>query len=67
VLTDDREWCSLRTVTSTTDHVIVSAAVPPAVDKILSDYCAANDRSKSWLIRSLLISWANAQRKTKTK
>lgn len=54
-------------MTSTTDHVIVSAAVPPAVDKILSDYCAANDRSKSWVIRSLLISWANAQRKTKTK
>ncbi len=29
-MTDDREWCSLRIVTSTTDHVIVSAAVPPA-------------------------------------
>jgi hypothetical protein len=44
-------------------NVIVSAAIPQAVDELLESYCAKQERTKSWVIAKLLISWANAQRK----
>ena len=45
------------------DGVVVAAQIPKQVNDLLELYCGAKDRSKSWLIRSLLVSWANNQRK----
>lgn len=54
-------------VTVEKNNVIVSAAIPQAVDEILETYCAKEERTKSWVIAKLLISWANTQKKKSNK
>jgi predicted DNA-binding protein len=50
---------------TTTDRQIatVSAEIPLSAYRILEKFCERNDRTKSYVIRSLIISWANRQRK----
>ena len=43
--------------------VLVATEIPLAVHEILEKYCEQHDRTKAWVIRSLIISWANRQRK----
>jgi hypothetical protein len=47
--------------------VLVATEIPVAIYDILQKYCDEHDRTKAWVIRSLLVSWANAQRKKSNK
>jgi predicted DNA-binding protein len=54
---------------TTTDRQIatVAAEIPLSAYRILEKFCERNDRTKSYVIRSLIISWANRQRKQQAK
>jgi predicted DNA-binding protein len=54
---------------TTTDRQIatVAAEIPLSAYRILEKFCEQNDRTKSYVIRSLIISWANTQKRKTNK
>ena len=47
--------------TTTKPMIPASTELPADVDAVVSAYCAANDRSRAWVIRQAVAEWAKRQ------